>query len=152
LPITLELLATLGEAGIGFDAALERILGSQVADRPLAEEFRTFQLEVLAGRQRVACLRGLARRLDIPAFTIFISALVQANQLGSGVADILRRQVEEMRNRRRERALTLAASMPVKLLFPLILCFLPGIMIAALGPALYQFFQLIDALNRSRGR
>ncbi len=151
LPITLELLATLGEAGIGFDAALERILSSQDADRPLAEEFRSFQLEVLGGRPRVACLRGLSRRLDVSAFTIFISALVQANQVGAGVADVLRRQVEELRNRRRERALTMAAAMPVKLLFPLIICFLPGIFIAALGPAFYQFFQLIDSLNRTRG-
>src|SRR5262249_42504773 len=120
--------------------------------RPLAEEFRTFQMEVLAGRPRVACLRGLARRLDVSVFTVFISALVQANQVGAGVANVLRRQVEELRNRRRERALTVAAAMPVKLLFPPIICFLPGIFVAALGPAFFQFFQLIDSLNRTRGR
>jgi pilus assembly protein TadC len=152
LPITLELLATLGEAGIGFDAALERILAAQEAGRPLAEEFRLFQMEVLAGRPRVASLRGLARRIDVSSFTIFMSAMVQASQVGAGVADVLRRQVEDLRSRRRERALTMAAAMPVKLLFPLIICFLPGIFVAALGPAFYQVFQMIDGFNRSRGR
>ena len=152
LPITLELLATLGDAGIGFDAALDRILESQEAERALAEEFRLFQLEVLAGRPRVQCLRRLSRRLDVTSFTVFVSALVQATQVGAGMADVLRRQVEDLRNRRRERALGAAATMPVKLLFPLVLCFLPGIMVAALGPAFYQFFQIIEMMNHRMGR
>lgn len=152
LAITLELLATLSEAGIGFDAGLERILSSQPADRPLAQEFRQFQIELLAGRPRVQCLRRLARRIDVPSLTIFISALVQASQVGAGTAEVLRRQVEDLRNRRRENALTTAAALPVKLLFPLVLCFIPGIFVAALGPAFYQVFQLFDTLNRARGR
>ncbi len=151
LPITLELLATLAEAGIGFDAALERILDSQPADRPLAEEFRLFQLEVLAGRPRIECLRRLGRRIDVSSLTLFISALVQASQVGSGVSEVLRRQVEELRNRRRENALTKAASLPIKLLFPLVICFLPGLFVAVLGPALYQVFQFMDQVSRNRG-
>ena len=56
LPVTLELLATLAEAGLGFDAALDRILTSQPSERALVQEFRTFQAEVLAGRPRsIAC-------------------------------------------------------------------------------------------------
>jgi tight adherence protein C len=151
LPITLELLATLGEAGLGFDAALERILQSQPADRPLAQEFRLFQLEILAGRPRAQSLRRLGRRLDVSGFTIFVSALVQADQVGAGTADVLRRQADDLRARRREDALTLAASLPVKLLFPLVICFLPGILVAALGPTLYQVFQFLEGVARSRG-
>lgn len=151
LPITLELLATLGEAGLGFDAALERILHSQSADRPLAQEFRQFQLEVLAGRPRTQCLRRLARRLDVTPFTIFISALVQADQVGAGSAEVLRRQSDDLRSRRREDALTKAAALPVKLLFPLVICFLPGILVAALGPTLHQIFQFLDNVARTRG-
>lgn len=151
LPITLELLATLGEAGLGFDAALERILASQSGERPLAQEFRLFQLEILAGRPRVQCLRRLGRRLDVSALTIFISALVQADQVGAGTADVLRRQADELRSRRREDALTKAAALPVKLLFPLVICFLPGIMVAALGPAFYQIFQFLEGLTRTGG-
>ena len=152
LAITLELLATLAEAGIGFDAGLQRILDSQGDDRPLAQELRQFQIELLAGRPRVRCLRRLGRRIDVSSLTIFISALIQASQAGAGVSDVLRRQVEELRNRRRENALTIAASLPVKLLFPLVICFLPGIFVAALGPSFYQVFQLLDKFNRLGGR
>ncbi len=151
LPITLELLATLAEAGIGFDSALDRILANEAADRPLAEEFRLFQMEVLAGRPRIDCLRRLGRRIDVSSLTLFISALVQATQVGSGVSEVLRRQVDELRNRRRENALTKAASLPVKLLFPLVICFLPGLFVAVLGPALYQVFQFMDQVSRNRG-
>jgi len=151
LPITLELLATLAEAGIAFDGALDRILKSQRDDRPLAEELRLFQIEILAGRPRTDCLRRLGRRVDVSSLTLFISALIQASQVGSGVSAVLRRQVEELRDRRRENALTQAATLPVKLLFPLVICFLPGIFVAVLGPAFYQVFQLLDSLNRNRG-
>src|SRR5262249_42713750 len=122
LPLTLELLATLAEAGIAFDAALERILSSQPGNRPLTQELRLFQMEVLAGRPRVECLRRLSRRIDVSSLTLFVSALVQASQVGSGISAVLRRQVEELRDRRRENALTAAASLPVKLLFPLVIC------------------------------
>jgi pilus assembly protein TadC len=148
LPLFLELLATLGEAGLGFDAALARILDAQTDDRPLVQELRTFQVEVLAGRPRIQVLRRLARRVDVTTFTIFISALVQAEQSGAGIAGVLRRQAEDARDRRRERTLQLAAALPVKLLFPLIICFLPGIFVAALGPVVWQFFQFIDAVTR----
>ncbi|MCS6850476.1 MAG: type II secretion system F family protein [Gemmataceae bacterium] len=151
LPITLELLATLAEAGLGFDSALDRILQSQGTQRPLAQEFRLFQLEVLAGRPRVQCLRRLARRLDVAPVTIFVSALVQADQVGAGMAGVLRQQADDLRHRRREDALSKAASLPIKLLFPLVICFLPGIIVAALGPTFYQIFQLLDNTVRHRG-
>lgn len=148
LPLFLELLATLGEAGLGFDAALARILDAQPGDRPLTQELRTFQVEVLAGRPRIQVLRRLSRRIDVTTFTIFISALVQAEQSGAGIAGVLRRQAEDARDRRRERTLQTAAALPVKLLFPLIICFLPGLFVAALGPVAWQFFQFIDAVTR----
>lgn len=146
LPTFLELLATLSESGIGFDAALDRILGSQPTIRPLAAEMRTFQTEVLAGRGRIECLRRLARRLDVAAFSIFISAVVQAEQIGAGMAGVLRRQADDSRDRRRERALQLAMALPVKLLFPLIACFLPGIFIWTLGPTFSEFFRYADSI------
>jgi len=151
LPIYLELFATLSEAGLGFDAALDRILKSQPAGRPLAEEFRMFQTEVLGGRPRIRCLRRLATRVEVTAFTIFVSALVQAEQIGSGVATVLRRQADDLRDRRRESFLAKAMSLPVKLVFPLVICFLPGIFVVTLGPVFYQFFQFADGLMRNRG-
>jgi tight adherence protein C len=150
LPLTLELLATLSEAGLGFDAALERVLQSQSVTRPLVEELRILQLEILAGRPRIQCLRRLGWRLDVTSLTIFVSALVQTEQVGAGVSDVLRRQADDLRGRRRENALTQASSLPVKLLFPLVICFLPGILVAALGPTFFQIFQFLDNISRTR--
>lgn len=151
LPLFLELLATLSEAGLGLDAAIERVLRSQPVDRPLAREFRQLQRDVLAGRGRVASLRRLTKRTDVNSLTVFVSALVQAEQVGSGVAAVLRRQADDLRDRRRERAIALAMALPVKLLFPLVICFLPGLFVATLGPTFYQFFQFADSVIQNRG-
>jgi tight adherence protein C len=151
LSLFLELLATLSEAGLAFDAALDRILSAQPTGRPLAEEFRIFQREVLAGVPRVRALRRVAARADVLSLTILISALVQAEQVGAGVADVLRRQADDLRSRRRERAISLANALPVKLMFPLVICFLPGLFVATLGPTFYQFFLFADSVIRTRG-
>jgi len=147
LPITLELLATLAESGIGFDAAIQRILDSRPSDRVLATELRTLQAELLAGRARVDCLRRVARRLDVVAVTIFISAIVQAEQIGSGVAAVLRAQADDLRQRRRERALEFSMALPVKQLFPLVICFLPAILIFAIGPLFAEFLKFSDSFG-----
>jgi len=75
---------------------------------------------------------------------VFVSALVQAEQIGASIAETLRRQSEDVRDRRRERALLLAQALPVKLFFPLVLCFLPGILLSTLGPALYQLIRVSE--------
>jgi pilus assembly protein TadC len=150
LPVTLELLATLSEAGLGFDAAMERVLESQPVDRPLPRELLTFRRDTVAGRSRVECFRRLARRVEVAAMSIFVSAIVQAEQIGAGVATVLRQQSDDLRNRRRENAMALAMALPVKRLFPMIICFLPGIFVATLGPTFYQFFQYVDTLLQVR--
>jgi len=150
LPLMLELLATLSESGIGFEAALGRVLDAQPPDRPLTMEFRTFQREALTGRPRIEALRRLSRRVDVTSLTIFISAVVQADQIGAGVSDVLRRQAEDVRDRRRDRALNLAQKLPVKLLFPLMICFLPPIFVITLGPILLEFLKFAEAVINKR--
>ncbi len=150
LPIALELLSTLSEAGLGFDAALSHILESAVEDRPLAREFRTYQADLLAGRSRVEALRRLASRLEVSSMTILVSALAQAEQLGAGIAEALHRQAADLRDRRRERANAFAMALPVKRMFPLVVCFMPGIFIWTLGPFFVQLFQIADNLMRVR--
>ena len=150
LPISLELLATLSEAGLGFDAALSRVLDSVLQDRPLAREFRTYQSDLLAGRTRVESLRRLSRRLDISSVAILVSALVQAEQLGSGIAQALRRQADDLRDRRRERANAFAMALSVKRMIPLVVCFMPGIFVWTVGPALASLFQHVDTIMRVR--
>jgi tight adherence protein C len=147
LPITLELLATMSESGMAFDGALTKALEAQKGDRPLARELTTFQLENLAGIPRVASFRRLARRLEVTSVSIFVSALVQAEQVGAGFASVLRTQADDLRGRRRERANMLAQALPVKLIFPLVLCFLPGIFVTTLGPTFLQFLRLAESMT-----
>lgn len=149
LPLVLELLATLAQAGLSFDAALARILESLPATRPLSAELRAFQVELVAGTSRVTSLRRLAERIGLASVSVFVSALVQAEQVGAGIADVLRRQADDLRQRRRERVAVLAQALSVKLVFPLVLCFLPMIFVATLGPAFHQFFELADNVTRN---
>ncbi len=148
LPLSLELLATLSEAGLGFDSALARVLQAIPEERPLIREFHTYQSDLLAGRTRVESLRRLARRLDVSSMTILVSALIQAEQLGSGIAQALRRQADDLRDRRRERANAFALSLPTKRMFPLVICFMPGIFTWTLGPFFVQLFQYADTFMR----
>ena len=78
--------------------------------------------------------------------SIFVSALVQAEQVGAGFSNVLRTQADDLRNRRREDANMLAQALPVKLIFPLVICFLPGIFVVTLGPIFMQFIRLADSM------
>jgi tight adherence protein C len=152
MPLALELFATLAEAGLGFDSALSRIVDSQPDERPLRFELVGFQRDVRAGVPRVTALRRLAERLDVMSATIFVSAIIQSEQVGASIAETLRYQADDLRVRRREQALLLAQALPVKLVFPLISCFLPGIFVSTLGPVLYQMIQVADSVLRPAAR
>lgn len=149
LPLALELLSTLSEAGLGFEAAVTRILRTRLGGRPLASELKMYQADLLAGRPRVECLRRLSSRIRIGSVSILVSALVQAEQLGMGIARVLRQQADDVRARRRERAIAFANALPVKRLFPLVICFLPGLFVWTLGPAFVQLFKMAETFTRS---
>ena len=132
LPTTLDLLATMSESGLAFDSALSKVIESQKKGRPLTQELETFQLEVLSGIPRVNCFRRLSHRIEVPSVSVFVSALVQAEQVGAGFSNVLRIQADDLRNRRREDANMLSQALTVKLVFPLVICFLPGIFVVTL--------------------
>jgi tight adherence protein C len=148
LPLLLDLLNTLAQAGIGFDAALERILAVQPPARPLVQDFRLFQRDALAGRSRIESLRRLMQRVSVPMFSAFISALIQAEQSGGGMAATLRIQAAEIRSRRRERATAAAMAVPTKLVAPMVIGFLPGIFIVLLGPMINEAFGMMGQMMR----
>ena len=148
LPLLLDLLNTLAQAGIGFDAALERILAVQPPARPLVQDFRLFQRDAMAGRSRIESLRRLMQRVSVPMFSAFISALIQAEQSGAGMAATLRIQAAEIRSRRRERATAAAMAVPTKLVAPMVIGFLPGIFIVLLGPMINEAFGMIGQMMR----
>jgi tight adherence protein C len=149
LPLALELFATMGEAGLGFDAALSKIVRAQESDRPLIAEFINFQLDMLAGVPRLQALRQLARRVEVTSITTFTSALIQAEQVGASIAETLRHQADDLRQRRREDALLRAQALPVKLVFPLVICFLPGIFVSTLAPVIYQMIEVAGGVLRA---
>jgi tight adherence protein C len=107
---------------------------------------------MVAGIPRTQALRQLARRVDVPSLTSFTSALIQAEQVGASMAETLQHQAVDLRQRRRENALLQAQALPVKLVFPLVVCFLPGIFVSTLAPVLYQMVQVANSVLRSSGR
>lgn len=148
LPLVLELLATMAQAGLAVDAALARVVAFQPQGRPLTRELRLFQRDLLVGTPRLTALRQLAERNDVTSLSIFVAAVIQAEQVGASIGDTLRFQADDVRARRRERALLLAQALPVKLVVPLVVCFLPGIFLSTLGPVLYQMMQVADSVLR----
>jgi tight adherence protein C len=152
LPLALELFATMAEAGLGFDAAVSKIVRAQGMERALMSELVNFQHDMLAGMSRSQALRQLARRVDVPSLTSFASALIQAEQVGASMAETLQHQAVDLRQRRRESALLQAQALPVKLVFPLVVCFLPGIFVSTLAPVLFQMVQVADSVIQSSGR
>ncbi len=150
LPPILDMLATLAEGGLGFDAALDRIVRSQPPGRPIVDELRLYQAELLGGGARAECLRRLARRISVPSVTTTVAALVQAEEMGSGLADILRPLAEDLRMRRRENALARAEALPEKLVFPLVIGFLPGLLVWTLGPSFHQLMNTVDSIMRGQ--
>jgi tight adherence protein C len=130
---TLDQLTIAVEAGLGFDSALARV-GSN-GNGPLAEELvRTLQ-DVQVGQSRRQAYEALATRTDAQDLRRFIRAVIQADKYGVSIAGVLRTQAAEMRMKRRQRAEEKAMQIPVKVIFPLMLCILPVLFIVLLGPA-----------------
>jgi tight adherence protein C len=134
LPDALDLLTISVRAGLGFDAALGKVVERMRG--PLPDEFQRALAEVRMGKTRRDALRDIIVRTDVPALTNFISAIIQAEQLGVSISKVLQVQSEQLRIERRQRAEEMAQKAPIKLLFPLIGCIFPCLFIVLLGPAL----------------
>ncbi|WP_127129483.1 type II secretion system F family protein [Georgenia sp. SYP-B2076] len=133
LPDTLDQMTIAVEAGLGFDSAMAR--AGKNGTGPLAEELvRTLQ-DIQLGQSRRQAYDAFAGRTDVADLRRFIRALVQADSYGIAVGDVLRSQAAEMRLKRRQRAEEKAMQIPVKVIFPLIVCILPVLFIVLLGPA-----------------
>ncbi|HEY8679209.1 MAG TPA: type II secretion system F family protein [Candidatus Dormibacteraeota bacterium] len=133
LPNALDLLTISVEAGLGFDAAIGRL--TEKFKNALSDEFAQVLNEIRLGRPRLESLDEMGRRSGVEELHTFIQALIQSEQLGVGIAKVLRIQSEEMRRRRRQRAEEQAAQAPLKMLFPMIGCIFPTLFIVLMGPA-----------------
>ena len=133
LPDALDLLTISVEAGLGFDAALAKVV--EKMEGPLVNEFRQALAEIRMGRTRRDALRDIVSRAEAQPVANFIGAIVQAEQLGVPIAKVLQIQSQQLRIERRQRAEEAAAKAPVKMLFPMVGCIFPTIFIVILGPA-----------------
>ena len=145
LPDSLDMLTVCMEAGLGFDAALSQV--AQNTDGPLAAEFTRALQEMQIGQARSDALRALLTRTTVPELRVFVAALVQAGELGIPIAKVLREQAGEMRIKRRQRAEEQAQKVPVKIMFPLILCIFPALMVVIIGPGILRIAHALFHVN-----
>jgi tight adherence protein C len=132
----LDMLTVCVEAGLGFDAALLQV--ARKTSGPLAGEFSRVLQEVQLGRSRTDALQHLVSRTDVEELRVFVAALVQADRMGIPIANVLREQSQQMRLIRRQNAEERAQKVTVKILFPLIFCIFPALMIVVMGPAVMR--------------
>jgi tight adherence protein C len=145
VPDTLDLLTISVKAGLGFDAALAKVV--EKTKGPLADEFARALNELRVGKQRREALRDIVARTDVRALTNFIGAIIQAEQLGVSISKVLQVQSEQLRIERRQRAEEAAAKAPIKMLFPLVGCIFPSMFIVILGPAIILIAINMTAIN-----
>ena len=134
IPDALDLLTISVRAGLGFDAALAKVV--EKLQGPLSDEFRRALAEVRVGKARRDALRDIVARTEVGPLTNFIGAIIQAEQLGVSISKVLQVQSEQLRIERRQRAEEMAAKAPIKMLFPLVGCIFPSLFIVILGPAI----------------
>src|SRR5690349_72631 len=139
LPDALDLLTISVRAGLGFDAALGKVVEKMKG--PLVDEFRRALAEVRVGKARREALRDIVPRTEVQPLTNFIGAIIQAEQLGVSISKVLQVQSEQLRIERRQRAEEQAAQAPIKMLFPLVGCIFPSLFVVILGPALILIMQ-----------
>ena len=133
LPDVLDQVTICVEAGLGFEAALSRAAAS--GEGPLAKELSRTMQDIGLGMPRRRALEALLARTDVADLRHFVVAIAQAERHGVPIAQVLRIQADELREKRRQRAEERALKIPVKLVFPLILCILPALFIVLIGPA-----------------
>ena len=143
-PDALDLMVVCVEAGMALDAAIKRV-GDEMSlkNKELSDEFKMLSLELRGGKARPDALRNLAMRTDLDDVVGLVTLLVQTDRFGTRVAQALRVHSDSMRSKRYLRAEEMAAKIPVKILFPLVLFILPALVMTLLGPGVIKFYRII---------
>ena len=133
LPDAMDLITVCVEAGLALDAALARV--GQRMEGPLSKELLLTLGEISLGRPRREALLDIGRRCGVADLSTFITAVIQADQMGVSIGRTLRVQSDELKTRRRQRAEAEAMRASTKMLIPLIFCIFPAVFVVAIGPA-----------------
>lgn len=146
-PDALDLLVACTEAGLGLNAALQRVANELHVSYPsLAQELTLVNAEIRAGVDRAEALRRLSDRTGVEEIRGLVSLLTQSLRFGTSVADSLRIYAEEFRDTRMQTAEEQAAKIGTKMIFPLVLCMFPSFFVVAIGPALLGVLRALGAL------
>lgn len=130
------------EAGASLDTAIDHI--TRDSDRPLQAEFRRMLQDVAFGLSRKEALTSMVSRTSVPELREMLLAMAQSEEHGLSIGNILRVQAAEIRDKRKSRAEEAALKVPVKIVFPLILCILPCLLAVIIGPAVVQISQNLN--------
>jgi tight adherence protein C len=135
-PDALDLIRICLEAGLGLDAAIQRVGQEfrQVAPA-LFDEFHVLSLELRAGAGRATALQNLAQRTGLAEIRAWVTMIIQSEKFGTGIAEAVKIHSDQLRLTRRLNAEQRAATLSTKLLFPLIFCIFPALLLVLLGPA-----------------
>ncbi len=139
MPDALDLLTICVEAGLGFDAAMAKVYNKW--DNELGRAFGRVIREIQLGKLRRDALRDMSSRLGIPEMTSFVAAVIQSEQLGVSMANVLRIQSDQMRVKRRQLAEEEAHKAPIKMLIPMALLIFPSICIVLMTPAIINILR-----------
>jgi tight adherence protein C len=143
-PDAIDLLRVCVEAGLGLDAAIERVGREiEIESVALSQELSLLGLELRAGSVRADALRNLALRIGLEDIDALVSMLIQADRFGTSVAESLKVHSASLRTKRRLTAEVAAAKLPVKILMPLVFCIFPALLTVLLGPAVINITQIL---------
>ncbi len=141
-PDALDLMVVCVEAGLGLDAAIQRVSRELEKSHPeLGEELGLVNLEMKAGRSKEEALKSLAYRTGLPEIKALASILIQAEHFGTSIGASLSGHADDMRDIRIQNAREKAAKLPVKMVFPIMLCIFPALFLVILGPAVIKIFK-----------
>ncbi len=143
LPDSLDLLTTCVEAGLSLDFAFQRVAERQRG--PVGHEINRMLREKALGQTRKEALMAMAERIDLPDVNVFVNSVIQAETLGTSIAQVLRIQSRQLRIRRRQRAEQVARQAAPKMVFPLVFFVMPSLFIVVLGPI------ALNAIDTLRG-
>ena len=145
LPDAIDLLVICVEAGQGLNAALMKV-GKEIATGAgaLSEDLMIVNNEMRAGVSRTQALRNLALRTGVDDVRSLVAVMIQSDRFGTSVAHALRIHASSLRTRRRQRAEETARKAPIKLLFPLVFCIFPELLVVILAPGMLQLFRALS--------
>jgi tight adherence protein C len=144
LPDILDLMTVSVESGLSFDSAMAKV--AEKGHNDLSREFAKVVSEIAMGLTRREALSNMVKRCDVEDIRIFISSVIQAEQLGISLGKVLRVQSAQVRIKRRQRAEEIAMKAPVKMIIPTVLFLLPSVFIVLLGPAVIQMRDALSAM------